>query len=66
MKKIITLFLTIAFLAIGIIQPVYANESQQGIEYFDDGSYIVTVIGNEVQRVTKTVTLTCSSTGQFS
>lgn len=46
MKRFFTLILTL-FLLLSISLPAQANMSNQQIEYFEDGSYIVTVIDDE-------------------
>lgn len=49
-KKLIIEFLSI-FLLMGTTMPVLANTPNQQVQYFDDGSYIITVIEDETSNI---------------
>lgn len=50
MKKLIVLFLSCTLL-LNITLPAQANTQNQQIEHFADGSYVITVIENEISDI---------------
>lgn len=66
MKKIGTLLVCL-ILSLGIISPVKTEAAtNQQIEYYDDGSYFVTVIEDETPEITPlSTTVTKSKTGSY-